>query len=78
MLATSWRVLVGDVAVVGDGKNWKLAGKEPLGQPWPERAGSVHCDQVQLYSVQLHLVLSGHVVVLYMMVHHGDVSPKLF
>ena len=33
MLATSWRVLVGDVAVVGDGKNWKLAGKEPLGQP---------------------------------------------
>ena len=46
MLATSWRVLVGDVAVVGDGKNWKLAGKEPLGQPWPERAGSVHCNQV--------------------------------
>ena len=31
--ATSWRALVGDVAVVGDGKNWKLAGKEPLGQP---------------------------------------------
>ena len=37
-----------------------------------------HCNQVQLYSVQLHLVLSGHVVVLYKMVHHGDVSPKLF
>ena len=33
MLVTSGRVLVGDVAVVGDGKNWKLAGKEPLGQP---------------------------------------------
>ena len=37
------------------------------------------CNCIQCTVTLVYLVvLSGHVVVLYMMVHHGDVSPKLF